>query len=137
MNPPFPGMPTPPYTPPMTFGESIRKVLSQQNYCNFKGRASRAEFWWFYLFTLLVSWGLAFLGQLFWQGFFMSVSGVFSLAMLLPTLGLTWRRLHDTGRAGGWFFIVLIPLIGFLILIWWWATPSQPGDNRFGPQPVK
>lgn len=74
------------------------------NYFNFKGRSTRAEYWWVYLFTLIVAIVLSFFGK-----YGSTLSGIFSLAILIPNLALTVRRLHDTGRSGYW-------LLGYYIL---------------------
>lgn len=95
-------------------------------YVDFDGRASRAEFWWWFLFTFLID--LAFC----WSGW---GTGLVSAAFLLPTLGVSWRRLHDTGRGGGWWFIGFIPLVGWILLIIWLAAPGENHPNRFGPNP--
>lgn len=58
-----------------------------------------------------------------------------SLINLLPSLGLIWRRLHDIGKAGGWYFLWLIPLVGGIILIVWFCNESEPKENRFGQIP--
>ncbi len=116
----------------MGFQEAVRKVLS--NYVNFQGRASRAEYWWWTLFTFVI--GLIF-GALELTGLkiFSIMSGLVSLAFLLPGLGVLWRRLHDMGRAGGWAFIVFVPLVGWIILIYWLVQPSESFSNRFGDVP--
>ena len=95
-------------------------------YVEFNGRASRCEFWWWTLFSFLIGCVAAASP---WIG------GVLQVALLLPTLAVTWRRLHDTGRGGGWFFIGLIPLVGQIILIVWLAQPGEYHPNRFGPNP--
>ncbi|MCM1036470.1 MAG: DUF805 domain-containing protein [Bacteroides sp.] len=125
------GTSTPPPAPQMpqtmTFMESVNICFSK--YCDFNGRASRAEFWWWILFTVIVGGVCGAISQ--WLGY------VANLALLLPTLSVSWRRLHDIGRAGGYYFIGLIPLVGWIIVIIWYATAGQPMVNRFGPQPVK
>ena len=125
------GQPTPPPTPQMpqtmTFMESVSTCFSK--YCDFNGRASRAEFWWWTLFCFLVSGVCAAISQY--------LGSVVNLALFLPTLGVSWRRLHDIGRAGGYWFFWFIPLVGWIFMIIWLVTPSQPMVNRFGPQPVK
>ena len=63
------------------------------------------------------------------------ISTVYGLALLLPTLAVMVRRLHDTGRSGSWLLIGLIPLAGLVVLIVFWARDSQPGDNQYGPNP--
>lgn len=121
------------YQREVSFGEAIQRAL-QYNYCNFMGRASRSEFWWFSLFSFLCSlvassfsMGSSTLSSIF--------GGVVSLFLLLPTLGLAWRRLHDIGKGGGWYFINFIPVVGNILFIIWMCQPSEPRDNRFGPVP--
>ena len=110
----------------MGFKEAIVSVFS--NYVNFEGRARRSEYWYFVLLNLIVGVVLGIIGL-------KAVSGIYSLAVLLPSLAVTWRRLHDTGQSGLCILIGLIPLVGEIILIVWCATDSQPGDNRYGPNP--
>ena len=86
-----------------------------RNYFRFSGRAQRAEYWWFYLFTVLVTIGLSILdmsvfGIEFTSETFSPMSDMFSLAVLVPTLSLGWRRMHDIGRSGWWNFLILAPL---------------------------
>lgn len=121
------------------FGEAISRAFS--NYCNFSGRASRSEFWWFALFNYLVAMAIyspniyfVILGRGDSVGI-QIVYCLYCLAVLLPSLGLTWRRLHDIGKAGGWYFIGLIPIVGAIILLVWLCKDSEPCENRFGPVP--
>ncbi|MDE6143885.1 MAG: DUF805 domain-containing protein [Muribaculaceae bacterium] len=122
----------------MTYQESIRSVLSK--YVTFSGRASRSEYWWFTLFTIMVSVAIYLLGLPFSSNgdpalWTLLLQWGFNLAILLPTIALGVRRMHDIGKGGGWIFITLIPLIGFFWYIVLAATPGDPGDNRFGPMP--
>lgn len=126
-----PQQPVPP-TEPMDIQTAVRKVLN--NYATFNGRASRAEFWWWILATWVVSVVLGILGRFI--GFFEWINGIYSLAILIPTLAVSWRRLHDTGRAGGWWFINFIPVVGWILFILWTVKPSEPQPNRFGPVPA-
>lgn len=121
----------------MTFTQSVKSVICK-NYANFSGRASRSEFWWFFLFTFLI--GLAFelvfgFDVQDWPVGITSVYGLISLALIIPSIAVQIRRLHDIGKGGGWIFIVLVPLIGVIWYLVLMLTPSNPGDNRFGPQP--
>jgi uncharacterized membrane protein YhaH (DUF805 family) len=97
-------------------------------YVDFDGRASRSEFWWFFLFQIIVIVVLSMVLSI--------VGSLVSLALLLPGLGAGVRRLHDIGKSGWWIFIGLIPLIGWLIAIYWAAQPSQPESNNWGAPPA-
>ena len=105
----------------MTFFESIKTCFSK--YADFDGRASRSEFWWWVLFVFLASSATSMLSPV--------VSGLFSLGVLLPNIAVGARRLHDTDRSGWLQLIALIPLIGWLLLIYWCAQESKD-PNRFG-----
>jgi uncharacterized membrane protein YhaH (DUF805 family) len=104
----------------MTFGESIRTCFSK--YAAFDGRASRSEYWWWFLFTFLSSLALGVVSQM--------VSGVFSLAVLLPGLAVGVRRLHDTDRSGWFLLLWCIPVIGWIVMIVW-AVQEGKEPNRF------
>jgi uncharacterized membrane protein YhaH (DUF805 family) len=104
----------------MTFGESIRTCFTK--YATFDGRASRSEFWWFFLFTFLVTAAANLLGD--------TLSGLISLAMLLPSLAVGARRMHDTNRSAWFLLLWLIPLVGWIVLIVW-ATQEAREPNRF------
>ena len=114
----------------MTLQESVRTVLSK--YATFTGRASRSEFWWWSLAVFLASLALAAVdGSLSGHGYGV-LSSLFSLAVILPNLAVAARRLHDTDRTGWWQLIVLVPIVGFLVLLYFLVQPSTPGTNRFG-----
>lgn len=124
----------------MTFSEAVRSAFS--NYVTFSGRAARPEFWWWVLFVVLLMAvtsiidGLLvapLLGFSAFQGEAGQPLGVIvSLAIFLPGLAIAIRRLHDTGRSGWWILIGLIPIIGALILLYWYVQPSQEGSNPYG-----
>lgn len=130
----------------MTFGNAIKTCFSK--YVTFSGRASRSEFWWWVLFTFVTSIGLSIVDSMLFgtvtsgDGSFSAstntpiLSGIFSLAVLLPGISVIVRRLHDTDRTGWWYWIGLIPLIGFIVLIVFWATEGTRGQNRFGDDPL-
>ena len=121
------------YQRQLSFSEAVTKALTV-NYCNFEGRASRSEYWWFFLFNFIA--GLVIGAVFVWsETLEYLVSGLFSLAMLLPGLGLSVRRLHDTGRSGWWIFINVIPLIGQLIYLYFTVQPSQNVPNKWGGVP--
>ncbi|MDP1741932.1 DUF805 domain-containing protein [Polaromonas sp.] len=98
----------------MNFGQAISTCFSK--YATFSGRASRPEFWWFFLFQILVSIAASMLGDI--------VAGLVSLALLLPALAVGARRLHDIGKSG-WWQLIMLTVIGFLLLIYWWAQPGS------------
>lgn len=107
-------------------------------YGDFSGRAQRAEYWWFALFCVAGSIAAAILdlvlGSDLVDGF--GLFGlVFALAIILPSLSVAIRRLHDTDRSGWWVCLGLIPLIGTIILLIWYASDGTAGANRFGPDP--
>ena len=116
----------------MSMKEAVTSVLTQ--YANFDGRARRSEYWYFTLFEAIVTGVLAGLGSAFF-GIFTVLSSLFSLAVFIPGLAVTWRRLHDTGRSGAFFFLTLIPVVGGIILLVFLCQNSTPGGNRFGPNP--
>lgn len=116
----------------MGFQEAVRTVLSK--YATFTGRAARPEFWWFALFSFIVHLVASFIDQLIFGH--QILDGLTSLALLLPSLAVGVRRLHDTGKSGWWLLLLLIPIIGWLVLIYFYIQPGEPGDNQFGPAPA-
>jgi uncharacterized membrane protein YhaH (DUF805 family) len=123
----------------MSFVAAVRSVFSQ--YAGFGGRARRSEYWWFVLFSVLVGIVTSILDIALGTDFEGSItsSGLFSLianlALLLPSLAVAVRRLHDTDRSGWWILIALIPLIGAIVLLVFFVQDGTPGANRFGPSP--
>jgi uncharacterized membrane protein YhaH (DUF805 family) len=112
----------------------------KNKYVDFKGRASRSEFWYFMLFYLIISLVLSLVDSMVLGSGEKSsgtglLSSIFSLAMLLPSLGVSIRRLHDIGRSGWWVLVSLVPVIGFIVLIIFYVKDSQPGSNEYGPNP--
>ncbi len=130
----------------MTFTTAIKTCFGK--YATFSGRAPRSEYWWFVVFLWLgsilsslvdsVLFGTVTMGP----GTFMAysdtayLSATFSLATIIPTLAVAVRRLHDTDRSGWWLLVGLIPMIGMIVLIVFFATEGTRGDNRFGPDPL-
>jgi uncharacterized membrane protein YhaH (DUF805 family) len=113
------------------------KVL--KNYVGFSGRARRQEYWMFILFHILVSVLLALIEQVtgvFTVGEDIGLLGLlYSLFVLLPSMAVLVRRLHDRNRSGWWFFIGLIPFVGAIVLLVWLASEGDRHDNRFGSDP--
>jgi uncharacterized membrane protein YhaH (DUF805 family) len=107
------------------------KVL--KNYVGFQGRARRKEYWMFVLFSAIISIVLSIIDAI--ANLSSVLSGIYSLAVFLPSLAVSVRRLHDTGRSGWWILIGLIPLIGAIILLVFTCQDSQEKDNKYGPNP--
>ena len=106
-----------------------------RRYTDFDGRSDRPEFWWFGLINLIVSlvvWAIGIAAFGFPTGELVAI--LYGLVTLLPALGGE-IRLHDTNRTGWWILISLIPIIGGIILIVFFASAGTQGSNRFGPQP--
>lgn len=102
-------------------------------YATFSGRASRQEYWFFTLFNLLISFSLGLIDALLQTGEIFS--SLYSLAVLLPSLAVACRRLHDIGRTGWWLLLALIPLLGWIILIIFHCLDSEAGTNQYGENP--
>lgn len=108
------------------------------NYAKFSGRASRSEFWHFVLFAILISVILNFLGNIFdLKLTFMIIDTIFRFGILIPSIALTTRRLHDLDKSGWWQLISLIPLIGGLYLFVLFCMRGTIGANRFGDDPLQ
>lgn len=116
-----------------TFQEALRSAIVE-NYCNFEGRASRSQYWWYVLFTALLGF---LIGIIFGEETTGNIiQGIVTLALLLPGLGLAVRRLHDIGKSGWWIFLAFIPLVGAIILIVWFCQNSQMFPNQYGEVPM-
>ncbi|MEP6869807.1 MAG: DUF805 domain-containing protein [Novosphingobium sp.] len=132
----------------MTFSESIKTCLSK--YTTWQGRASRSEYWFFFLFVM-ISMAVAAaidnaLGTTFKfmnpaNGMEVSIGygytyALVGLGLMLPNLAVMVRRLHDTGRSGWWYWIALIPLIGIILLLVWFCSRGTVGNNEYGSDPL-
>jgi uncharacterized membrane protein YhaH (DUF805 family) len=110
-----------------------------KKYAVFSGRAQRAELWFFVLFNFIITVVLSFvdglMGTVSAETGVGLLSGVYSIAILLPAIAVACRRLHDTGRTGWWLLIGFIPVIGAIVLLVFYVLDSQPGDNEYGPNP--
>ncbi len=132
------------------FGAAIKRYFKK--YATFDGRASRGEYWWVALFNgILVVVFYAIFGIIvattagtssstgstpqLGAGYYAlsSISGLYSLATIVPSLALAWRRLHDTGRSGLNYLFVLIPLVGPIIMIVFFASQTTPNAEQYGP----
>ncbi len=120
---------------PRDFANSVRICL--QKYATFQGRAPRAEFWFFTLFVIIVGFTLGtVIGNLRANvhANFQVVLVIFYLGIILPSISVSVRRLHDLGKSGWWCCLSLIPVIGWIILLVWFCNSGTEGDNRFGPE---
>ena len=154
------GQSTPPYGAPVYmptrkigFGEAVK--LFFKNYVNFSGRATRSEYWWVYLFNNIVymvlgilfaisggsslaaydaygDMSIAYMGA---GAIFYILMMLYGLAVLLPSLSLMVRRLHDIGKSGTYILMGLIPVVGYIFILVYMLTGSAP-DNQYGPKKV-
>ena len=121
-----------------TFGQAVKSCFNQ--YCGFKGRASRAEFWWFTLFTAIVGCVLGFVDGLLFtsteNAFFalLGFSGLFRLGVFLPALAVTARRLHDTDKSG-WWMLLYLTIIGGIVVFIFTLLRGNEGSNKYGEDP--
>lgn len=141
--PPFQAYGNPYYKPgyqesnkQINYGNAVEKpsfkdcyIKFWKNYTNFTGRARRSEYWYVVLANILVSFVtiIPYIGQV--------VGGLYTIVVLVPTLALMVRRLHDLGKDWYYIFFALIPLAGQIILLVWFCTDSQVGANEFGENP--
>jgi uncharacterized membrane protein YhaH (DUF805 family) len=114
----------------VSFVDAVRSVLTK--YATFSGRARRSEYWFFALAYLIASVVANIIDQMIGTQLFVYI---LALALLLPSLAVGVRRLHDTGRSGWWILIGLVPIVGFIVLIVFYVQDSQPMTNAYGPSP--
>lgn len=123
--------------PTMGFMEAVQTCFSK--YVDFSGRARRSEYWFYTLFVGIVQLVLGLVGNMIFgtpeNGGTNILQNIFSLVIFLPSLAVFWRRMHDIGRTGLWFFLNLVPCIGQIILLVFECTDSQPGENQYGMSP--
>lgn len=126
----------------MNFGDAVRSGFN--NYANFSGRALRSEYWWWVVFAWIAGVVANILDSaLGWRVYETTMNGIqqgsgpiaviVGLALLIPGLSVAVRRLHDTDRSGWWLLLVIIPIIGWIALIVFFATAGTPGPNKYGP----
>ena len=108
-------------------------TLMTQKYASFSGRARRMEYWMFFLVYFVIALVIGVVEGLLSIGGYLT--GIFALVHLLPSLGVTVRRLHDTGRSGWWLLVALVPLIGALVLLFFMLSAGKPETNAYGPNP--
>ena len=121
----------------MSFIDSVKNVLT--NYVGFQGRASRSEYWWFFLATFIAAFCTGMIDAILfgweyedptWLTWFLQ------LAILLPSWAVAVRRLHDIGKSGWWLLIAFIPLVGLILLLVWYCTDGEAVPNAYGPVPT-
>lgn len=103
----------------------------KNQYFNFTGRATRQQYWMYILFYFILSVVIGIIGAILGDTVRGILSTLLNLALLLPTLGIGVRRLHDTDRSGWWYLIALLPFIGGIVLLVFFCLPSTEGENRF------
>ncbi|WP_417389077.1 DUF805 domain-containing protein [Gimesia sp.] len=109
-----------------------------KKYADFEGRARRKEYWMFILFNILISFVIGILGAIIGETgglITVSLSGLYSLFIFIPSIAVTVRRLHDTNRTGWWILISLIPFFGAIILFIFMILDSDPNANAYGENP--
>ena len=126
----------------MNFVDAVRSGFN--NYANFSGRALRSEYWWWVVFVWIAGLVANIIDSaLGWRVYETTVNGIqqgsgpiaaiVGLALIIPGLAVLVRRLHDTDRSGWWFWLIIIPIIGWIVLIVFLASTGTPGPNRYGP----
>jgi len=132
----------------MSFGQAIQSYF--QNYVGFDGRAPRVQMWWVLLFNIIVFIVAMMIDSALGLGFKLTgpeghvitlpygpVYGIVALAFFLPSLALSFRRLHDRNKSAWWLFFLLVPIIGWIVIfVWTYCLRGTAGDNRFGSDPL-
>ena len=115
------------YTHDIGYVDALKKLFN--NYINFEGRANRGEFWKAYLMCLLISIALGVVDAVIG----MPILGtIFSLGIIVPQIAIGARRLHDIGKSGWWMLIALVPIVGIILLIVWYAKKPDMEPNQYG-----
>jgi uncharacterized membrane protein YhaH (DUF805 family) len=114
-------------------------IEALKKYAVFSGRSRRKEYWYYVLFVAIISIVLSIIDGLFGTYHRSTGAGllstIFSLAVLIPSIAVSVRRLHDIDRTGWWVLISLVPLVGWIVLLVFHVQDSTPGTNRYGPNP--
>lgn len=116
----------------MNFTDAVKSVLTT-NYANFTGRSARPEFWWFALFNFIIL--AVFFVLMMIVPPISYLEWLYRLAVLIPSIAVGVRRLHDIDKSG-WWLLITLTIIGILLIIYWAIQPGTQGPNRFGPQPT-
>lgn len=110
-----------------------RRAVTEK-YATFTGRDTRAQYWWFVLGVVIVALVLNVLAEA--SAVFATLSLLFAIAILVPSLAATTRRLHDTGRSGWWQLVQIIPFAGLALIVYFTVQPTSPGSNQYGDEPA-
>lgn len=105
-----------------------------KKYTQFDGRSGRAEYWYFFLFNILISIGIHSVAALL-NPALVYLGTIYSIGVFLPSLAVGFRRLHDTGKSAWWILISLIPIIGALVLLFFLIQKGDVGENKYGADP--
>lgn len=116
--------------------------IIKNHYADFKGRATRKEYWSFIsayiILVIIIGFFIDFFSALhlaILSGVFLGLFILFTLAVFVPSLALSIRRIHDMGQSGWWYLIALIPYAGSIVLVVFFCLPSEKGHNKWGPNP--
>ncbi|CUW37438.1 putative inner membrane protein [Magnetospirillum sp. XM-1] len=117
----------------MDFMTAVKTCIGK--YATFQGRASRSEYWFFALFNIILSMIASVVAGAS-LGVLSVLPAILMIGLFVPSLAVSVRRLHDLGKSGWWFLIILIPVIGGLVLLWWFCQRGTEGQNMFGSDPL-
>ena len=106
-----------------------------RKYAVFSGRARRKEYWMFGLVNIIIAIAILVIG--IFAGINQILSSLYSLALIIPSIAVGIRRLHDIGRSGWWLFLNFLPIIGWIIVLIWMVKDSDESENQYGPNPKK
>ena len=110
-------------------------ITALKKYAVFSGRSRRREFWWFILVNAIIGAILSCLGDNSDPNAWNVIAWIYGVLLIVPSIAVQVRRLHDTGRTGWWWLIGLIPVVGAIVLIVFSVLDSEPGMNQYGPNP--
>jgi len=110
-------------------------LMVLKKYAQFNGRSRRKEYWMFLLFNTIISYALQFVDHFISDSPLGFLSGIYSLAVILPSLAVGIRRLHDVNKSGWYYLLLLLPIIGWIWLIILLATDGTQGPNKYGADP--
>ncbi|WP_286828716.1 MULTISPECIES: DUF805 domain-containing protein [Kordiimonas] len=118
----------------MGFGSAVATAFKK--YATFSGRASRSEYWWFFLFYILAFMAASFIDVAMGNVESGIMGWIVLLILFLPTIAISVRRLHDINMSGWWYLVFLVPIVGIFFMVFWFTKKGDEGDNRFGSDPL-